>query len=288
MSRLPDGLAHAYLEHLAVDTRPGDVDAAALAALVRSHVELLAWENLDVYRGRAPAIEPVPSIERLLAGRGGYCYHLNGAFASLLDWLDLDVTRHVSGVHGRGLAEPPGPNGNHLGITVRMTDGSEWLVDVGLGDGPAAPLPLAFGPYEHDGFTYVLTSSPFDRDGWRLEHDARGAFVAVDFSRAPATTADFLEMHRWLSTSPDSRFVKVVSISRRVEGGAVESLRGCVFSRVGPASVEQRDITTAAEWWGVVVDHFGLAYGDVPADERARLWDRLQAAHATWDAAGRP
>ncbi len=288
MSRLPDGLAQAYLAHVSVDTDRGEVDAATLATLVRSHVERIVWENLDVYRGRAPAIEPVPSVERLLAGKGGYCYHLNGAFAALLEWLDVDVTRHLSGVQGRGLAEPPGPTGNHLGVTVRLSDGTEWLVDVGLGDGPAAPLPLVFGPHEHNGFTYVLTSSTFDPDGWRLENHPRGAFVAVDFSRAPATTDDFLEMHRWLSTSPDSRFVKVVSISRRTTTGSVESLRGCVYAQVGPSSVEERDIDTASEWWVLVVDHFGLAYADVPADERARLWSRVQTAHAAWDAAGRP
>ena len=205
----------------------------------------------------------------------------------LLEWLEVDVTRHVSGVHGRGVAVAPGPNGSHLGVTVRMPDGSEWLVDVGLGDGPGAPLPLVFGAHEHDGFTYVLSPSAFDPDGWRLEHDVRGAFLSVDFLRAPATTSDFLVMHEWLSTSPDSRFVRVVSISRRAAGG-IQSLRGCVYSETSPSGVERRDIESAAEWWDVVVDHFGLAYGDVPADERSRLWGRLRATHEDWDAAGRP
>ena len=287
MTRLPDGRAEAYLEHLGMRTRPGEVDVATLAALVRAHVERVVWENVDIYRGRPPTIEPLSSVERLLAGRGGYCYHLNGALAVLLEWLDVDVTRHVSGVQGRGVAVAPGPNSNHLGVTVRMTDRSEWLVDVGLGDGPGAPLPLVFGVHEQDGFTYVLSPSTFDPDGWRLEHDVRGAFLGVDFSRAPAATSDFLEMHELLSTSPHSRFVQVVSISRRVAGG-IESLRGCVYSETSPSGVERRDIESAAEWWDVVVDHFGLAYGDVPADERARLWSRLRATHEDWDAAGRP
>jgi N-hydroxyarylamine O-acetyltransferase len=287
VTRLPDGLAEAYLEHLGIRARPGEVDAASLAVLVRAHVERVVWENVDIYRGRPPAIEPLSSVERLLAGRGGYCYHLNGALAVLLEWLDVDVTRHVSGVHGRGVAVAPGPNSSHLGVTVRMPDRSEWLVDVGLGDGPGAPLPLVFGAYEHDGFTYILSPSTFDPDGWRLEHDARGAFLSVDFLRAPATTSDFLVMHEWLSTSPDSRFVRVVSISRRAAGG-IQSLRGCVYSETSRAGVQRRDIESAAEWWDVVVDHFGLAYGDVPADERSRLWGRLQATHEDWDAAGRP
>jgi arylamine N-acetyltransferase len=287
VTRLPDGLAETYLEHLGVRARPGEVDAATLAALVQAHVARVVWENVDIYRGRPPTIDPRSSIDRLLAGRGGYCYHLNGAFAVLLEWLRVDVTRHVSGVHGRGVAIAPGPNGSHLGITVRTPDGSEWLVDVGLGDGPGAPLPLVFGAHEHDGFTYFLSPSAFDLDGWRLDHDVRGAFLSVDFLRAPATTSDFQAMHAWLSTSPDSRFVRVVSISRRA-ASVVQSLRGCVYAETSPSGVERRDIESAAEWWGVVVDHFGLAYGDVPADERSHLWDRLRATHETWDAAGRP
>ena len=168
-----------------------------------------------------------------------------------------------------------------------MPDGREMLVDVGLGDGPAEPLPLAFGVTEQDGFTYRLSPSAFDPEGWRLEHDVPGSFRGVDFSRARATTADFLEMHRTLSTSPDSRFVRVVSISRRVADG-LESLRGCVLSRIIPGAVTQLDVEAATDWWEIVVDHFGLAYGDVPAEERSRLWSRLRASHEAWDAAGRP
>ena len=287
MTRLPDEIAEAYLAHLGVPARPGDVDAATLAALVRAHVERVVWENVDIYRGHPPTIEPFPSIERLLAGRGGYCYHLNGAFATLLEWLAVDVTRHVSGVHGRGIDVAPGPNGNHLGVTVRMQDQGEWLVDVGLGDGPAGPLPLAFGVHEHDGFTYRLSPSAFDPDGWRLEHDIRGSFLGVDFARAAATTSDFLDMHETLSTSPGSRFVRVVSISRRLADG-VDSLRGCVYSKITPSGVERRDVEGSTEWWDLVVDHFGLAYGDVPAEERSRLWRRLRTSHEAWDAAGRP
>jgi arylamine N-acetyltransferase len=286
-TRLPDGLATAYLEHLEVDARPDAVDTAILSAIVRAHVERVVWENVDIFRGAPPAIDPLASVERILAGRGGYCYHLNGALAVLLEWLEVDVTRHVSGVHGRGLPSAPGPNANHLGLTARMPDGTEWLVDVGLGDGPGEPLPLTFGVYERDGVTYRLSPSAFDADGWRLDHDVPGSFLGVDFSRATASTSDFLEMHEVLSTSPESRFMKVVSISRRVPSG-LEGLRGCVHTRITASEVVQRDVADAGEWWDLVVDGFGLAYGDVSVEERDRVWGRLRAAHEAWDAAGRP
>jgi arylamine N-acetyltransferase len=284
---LSDKVAHAYLEHLDVDARPGEVDPVGLAALVRAHLRRIPYENVDIVRGRPPGIEPLACVDRVLSGRGGYCYHLNGALATLLEWLQVDVTRHVAGVQRRTDDVPPGPNGSHLGVTARTTDGTEWLVDAGFGDGPAEPLPLAFGRYERDGFTYELRRSSFDPGGWRFEHGPHGSFLGADFSRAPAASADFVGMHVTLSTAPDSKFVRLVSVIRHFEGG-IESLRGCVHSRITPTSVERHDVESESEWWDVVIDGFGLAYSDVTAAERAQLWRRVRGSHEAWDAAGRP
>ncbi len=285
--RLSDERALAYLELLGVAVTRGGVDAAALAALQRAHVMRIPYKNIDIYRGRPPGIEPLACVERLLAGRGGYCYHLNGAFVTLLQWLDVDVTRHVSGVQGRAVEVAPGPDANHLGITVRTPDGVEWFVDAGLGDGPAVPLPLTFGPYEQEGFTYELRPSSFAPDGWRFEHDPRGSFLGADFSRATATTEQFLEMHDTLSTSPASGFVRVAVAQRRVEDG-LEVLRGCVHTTVMPTGSTSRDVDSESDWWGIVIDGFGLAYADLPGEERARVWESVRGAHEAWESAGRP
>jgi N-hydroxyarylamine O-acetyltransferase len=283
---LPDVLAVAYLELLGVDARRGEVDAPTLAAIQRALVTTIPYENVDIYRGRPPAIDPVPCVERVVAGRGGYCYHLNGGLVMLLRWLEVDVTRHVSGVES---ARFPGPhlNANHMGVTARTPDGAEWLVDAGLGDGPAAPLPLAFGDHEQDGFEYRLRPSTLDTGGWRFDHDPRLSFVGVDFAPAPVTTGAFRAMHTELSTDPGSPFVRQVTVQRRVEGG-VEVLRGAVYSVVRPGGVESRYVASGGEWWELVIDHFGLAYGDVPSEERAEMWGRIRESHEAWVAAGRP
>lgn len=283
--RLADRRASAYLERLEVEARPGEVDAATLATLQRAHVARIPYENLDIFRGKPPGIEPLDCVERLLGGRGGYCYHLNGAFVALLEWLQVDVTRHVSGVQGSPLVEAPGPNANHLGITVRTAEGTEWFVDVGLGDGPGEPLPLAWGRYEREGFAYELRPSRFDRAGWRFEHDPRGLFVGVDCMRAAATTGDFEAMHHDRSTSPQSRFVQVVVILRRIAGG-IETLRGCVQTTITAAATESVEVSSEQDWWELVIDRFGLAYGDLPAAERARVWRRVRDIHEARAAAG--
>ena len=283
---LPDALAAAYLERLGVDARKGEVDAPTLAAIQRAQVTTIPYENVDIYRGRPPGIDPVACVERLVGGRGGYCYHQNGALVMLLRWLDADVTRHISGVQGRASAGPH-LNANHMGVTVRTPDGAGWLVDAGLGDGPATPLPLTWGGHDQDGFTYRLEPSTLDEHGWRFDHDSRLSFVGVDFAPAAVTTDAFRAMHVELSTDPGSPFVRQVTAQRRVEGG-VEVLRGCVYTVVRPGGTESRDVESGSEWWEIVIDHFGLAYGDVRAEERTAVWGRVRESHEAWAAAGRP
>ena len=286
MQLLPDELAGAYLDHLGVDARAGEVDAATLTSLQRAHVTRVPYENIDIYRGSPPGIEPTASIERILGGRGGYCYHLNGALIFLLEWLGADVTGHVSGVQG-GTISAPNLSGNHLGVTVRTPDGQEWMVDAGFGDGPAEPLPLEVGAYELDGFTYEIRDSAIAPGGWRFEHDPRLSFTGADFARAPAdVTGSFVEMHVELTTSPTSGFVRTATASRTVDGG-FEVLRGCVHSVNRGGVVESQDVESCDEWWGVVIDGFGLAYGDIPREERIAIWERVRASHESWVAAGR-
>jgi hypothetical protein len=283
VERLTDDLAAAYLELLGVDVRPGEVDADVLAALQRAHVERVPYETLDIVRGSPPGIDRLACAHRVLAERGGYCYHLNGAFSLLLEWLRVDVTRHLAGVQGSDIVEPPGANGNHLGLTVRMPDGARWLVDVGLGTGPAAPIPLNEGVYEQDGFCYELHASPLAPGGWRFEHDPRCGWIRFDMAPEPATTADFLAMHADLSTG---RFARVVTAQRHV-GRRIEILRGCVYTEVDGV-VRARDVNGPGEWWELVLDHFGIAYDHLTAEDREELWRHVHATHVAWEDAGRP
>jgi arylamine N-acetyltransferase len=284
VERLPDDLARAYLGRLGVDVGPGEVGAATLAELQRAHVACFPWETLDIVRGAPPGLDPLDTVRRLLAGRGGYCYHLNGAFAALLAWLDVDVSRHLAGVQRRADAEPRRADGNHMALTARV-DGAAWLVEVGLGDGPSAPLPLIAGPHEQGGFAYGLRPSSCTERGWRFEHDPRGGCTGFDIDTRTAETAAFTAMHTILST--ESVFSRVAIVQRRI-GERVEVLRGCVYTELDDAHAHTRDVTTAAEWWELVLGHFRLAYEDLDSGERASLWRRVAAAHVAWDAGGRP
>ena len=283
---LPGALAHAYLELLDVEAARKAVDAAALRRLQRAHLHQVPYETVDIVLGRPPGIDPIASARRVVGRRGGYCYHLNGAFSALLAWLGVDVTRHAAGVQNRATPEPVGPTGNHLALTATLPDGSRWLVDAGLGDGPLEPLPLTAGAHAQPGFRYGLGPSVCGEGIWRFDHDARGGFFGFDMDlRGPATMADFESMHARLST--DSSFTRTLTAQRWV-GDRIEILRGCVLTELTHSETRTTELTEKHEWWSVVIDRFGLAYGDLPSDELDRLWTFVRDGHAAWLESGSP
>lgn len=271
--------AGAYLARLGVAAGPPTL--AQLFAIHRAHVERVAYTSLDFHAGIRHDIDQYESAARVAGGgRAGYCYHLNGALAALLDQLGYDVRRHVAGVQMRGDAQPPGPNGNHLALTVTglpdAPDGT-WLVDAGLGDALYEPLPLAEGEYVQGPFQYRLRPSEVSPGGWRFDHDPSGSFAGMDFGLAPATMAAFAERHAYLSTSPESGFVQLLVAQRRDATG-VDALRGRVLRRLG-AGASERELADEADFVGVLGDTFGLRLDDV---DTTALWRRVRIAHAAW------
>ncbi|MFK0046736.1 arylamine N-acetyltransferase [Streptomyces sp. NPDC090741] len=278
------GVYDGYLRRLGF-ARPPRPTAQALFALQRAHVERIPYENLDIQLGRPPGIDPELSVRRFAAGRGGYCFHLNGAFALLLEGLGFAVTRHLAGVLGPADRERLDVNGDHLALTVRA-DGEEYFVDAGLGDGPYEPLPLRAGTHRQGEFTYGLGRLDGDRPGWRYVNDA-GPFPVVNVLSAPAVTADFEATHVRLSTAPDSGFVRTLALLRRDAHG-IDALRGRVLSRTEPAKgTTERILDTPGEFWAVVGGLFERKLDDLTPADRKALWDRVCAAHETWLAARR-
>jgi arylamine N-acetyltransferase len=257
--------------------------AAALRALHAAHVERVAYETLQIWLDRPTTVDPLESAARVVGGRGGYCYHLNGAFSALATALGYQVTRHVGGVQLRG--DEPGITANHLVLTVRglpeeANPGGAWLVDVGLGDALHEPLPLVAGSYEQGPFRYGLRPSEVAPGGWRFDHDPGGAFAGLDFELAATDMSAFTAMHEHLSTSPTSGFVRVLTVQRRDVKGA-DSLRGLVLSRVGTWS-DSITLDRADDFYAALADIFRLPLDDVGAKDRDTLWRKVHTAHEKW------
>lgn len=274
-----------YLQRLGLgrlEGRPPSV--AGLHELHRAHAERVPYECLEIWLGRATTVDPVESLRRILRGRGGYCYHLNGAFSLLLLALGYQVTRHVGGVQGAA-GDPAGANGNHLVLTVSGLPSAEapegrWLVDLGMGDGLYDPLPLVAAEYQQGPFRYGLRPSQAEPGGWRFDHDPRGSFLGMDFRSETTEMSAFAAQHQHLSTSPDSGFVQVAAVLRRDATG-VDIVRGLVLTRLGEGDA-RTVLEDPSDYFTALADVFGLTLDDVTAAERDALWQRLYAAHEQW------
>jgi N-hydroxyarylamine O-acetyltransferase len=287
MSRLD---VAAYLARLRI-ADPGRPSAAALRTLHEAHVERVAYEALEIQLGRPTTVDPHEAAARIVERRrGGYCFHLNGAFSLLLEALGYDVVWHRAGVQNHGDAAPVGAGiANHLALTVHglpddTCPAGDWLVDVGLGDALHGPLPLVEGEYVQGPFRFALSPSAVEPGGWRWEHDVRGCFAGMDFRPGRATTADFAARHAFLAGSPESPFVRICSVQRRDAGG-VDNLTGCILQRIDGGDAAPRTLETRAEWFAVLADLFDLPLRDVSARDREALWARVRAAHEAWLAA---
>ncbi|GAA0469332.1 arylamine N-acetyltransferase [Paractinoplanes deccanensis] len=274
-----------YLRRLGVDGRPRRAPSVEeLRLLHRAHAERVPYECLEIWLGRPTTVEPAESVGRILRGRGGYCYHLNGAFSELLRALGYQVTRHVGGVQSTA-DKPAEASANHLVLTVSGLPSAEapdgrWLVDLGMGDGLHEPLPLVAGTYHQGPFVYGLRPSEAEPGGWRFDHDPRGSFLGMDFRPEAADMPAFAEKHEYLSTSPDSGFVRTAAVARRDAGGA-DVLRGLTLNRVGATST-RTVLDDRGDYFGVLADLFGMPLADVTAAERDNLWARLVEAHERW------
>ncbi|MFF4578311.1 arylamine N-acetyltransferase [Streptomyces sp. NPDC001373] len=273
-----------YLRRLGV-TEPGAPSEEGLYALARAHVERVPFENTGIQLGRPPGIDPALSVRRIAAGRGGYCFHLNGAFALLLEELGYEVTRHLGGMHGDPQSRDAG--GDHLALTVRA-GGREHFVDVGMGDGPHEPLPLREGVYAQ-GFTYRLEPADVTWDGggegggWSLHRDGVPT-PRMNFRSAPAVMADFEPAHRWLSTAEDSPFRQSFVMLRRSARG-IDRLHGRMLIHTAPDGTRTvRELATAEEFYGAVTEVFDRDLDDLSREDRAALWTRVTRAHEAWRA----
>jgi N-hydroxyarylamine O-acetyltransferase len=266
----------------------GPPSAEALAALQARHLARVVFENLEIQRGRPTTVDYADSAERIVKrGRGGYCFHLNGAFGLLLEALGYEVTRR------RGTVQPPpgtapGRHLNHLVVLVHGLPTSDhpegtWWAEVGFGDGSIRPLALRAGleQWDDEPRTYELRPSPMYAGGWRMLQGGGDDVGIIDVDTEEPQAAEIAAAHEYLSSSPESGFVRTATFQRRDANGA-DVLRARTLSRIERDDTRTRLLADEREWFAAVADVFGLDLPDVEAAERRALWERVCAQHEAW------
>ena len=146
------------------------------------------------------------------------------------------------------------------------------------------PLPLIAGTYRQGPTTFVLAETPDGVGDWHLAHDPHGSFTGMAFGNASVLISDFAERHRYLSTSPDSPFVRTVTVQRR-DATTITVLRGLRFRTIDlqgatTSVIEQRD-----EWFSLLADQFGLTLSAAGTAASDALWRHANTRHEAYLAA---
>lgn len=245
----------AYLARLGISTAlTATVDD--LARLQWAHRLAIPFESLDIHLGHGISLAPDAIFAKLVtARRGGYCFEQNSLFARALGAIGFAVRPLLARVWlGDPVAIPPR---THTLLLVTI-GGREWIADAGFGASYYDPMPLAAdgaspGP---DGSQAILTRHP--EHGWWLSRRQDGTDSPMySFTTDPVYDADLALSNHWTATSPESRFVRNVIVSRVVPTGQI-ALTNQQLSRVTSDGTTRCDITDRATLHACLADDFGI------------------------------
>lgn len=259
----------AYLRRIQFAGEPR-ADLATLRELHWRHLRTIPYDALDVPLGRRVTLDPRDAYRKIiLDGRGGWCYEMNGLFGWMLEAIGFEVMRvgatvmREDGQRGRG---------DHLVLIVRVDD-RRYVADVGFGEGPQVPFPLAPERFEDLGIEYTLARLP--SRWWRLCNESHHDAPWFDFQARPAGARTLEATNRRLQRDPASPFVLNAVVARGTADGST-ILRGRVLRTVRGAAWGDRRIDTLTEYQEVLRDVF-----DLHLPEAATLWPRVVARHET-------
>lgn len=224
-----------------------------LRALQAAHLLHVPFENLDIHRGRPIRLED--SYEKVVeAGRGGFCYELNGVFYELLT--ALGFTARLISARVFSSATTFGPEFDHMAILVTLSEG-EYLVDVGFGEFTQGPLANQLGLVQTDArgqfvleqydATYRVVS--------KLNGEAREPEYL--FTTAARSLHDFEAMCHYHQTSPDSHFTQKRLISLATETGRM-TISGNTLKLKQGELVEETTLHDEAEFKSALARYFNV------------------------------
>ena len=249
----------AYLDRIGV-AGPLKPDVDTLHALHRAHVMTIPFENLSIHLGEEISLELDALVDKIVTRRrGGFCYELNGLFATLLEAAGFGVDRLAARTYSAELGAFTNRPLDHLALRVTDATGGAWLADVGFGKHSELPLRYAERGEQSDPFgTFQLAETA---DG-QLDVLLNGA---PEYRVDPRTLAlaDF-EMGRWWQvTAPTSLFRRNLLCSLPTPDGRV-TLNGRRLLVTDADGKRERVLKEDAAVLAAYRDLFGITLTVVP------------------------
>lgn len=253
----------AYLARIGV-RQPVSRDLAGLTQLQRAHLRAFTWEAMDAFMGWPSSVAPAAAFNKMVWNRrGGWCYEMNGLFGAALAALGFRVTRLCGGVQRAVLGDLA--IGNHL--TLRVDLDRPYLVEVGLADALAEPMPLAIGTVRQRGFEFSISASG---DGWlRFTNHVHGIAPSFDFRPDHSDEAALVATQGWLMQDPGSPFTQSLAIVRHTPEGYVTLQNDCLRT-VTPSGVHEKRIAGAVH----LADVFETVF-DLEVPEPGQVWEKI-------------
>lgn len=245
-----------YLQRLGFDAPPAPT-LETLRQLQLRHTGVFPFENLTTLSGE-PVLIDLPSIEQkvLHDGRGGYCYELNNLFLALLQSLGFDV-RAISGRVVMGQPEGAWTARTHRLSLVIIND-VRYITDVGFG-GMVPTVPLLLDTRAEQATPHESYRIDLHVDGFTLRANVAGEWRAMYiFDLQRQEDIDFAVGNWYVSTHPESSFVKQLMVARTGEGWRRTLNNGSfAIHRIGHDS-ERREVTDVQELIGLLGGEFGI------------------------------
>ncbi|GAA1668715.1 arylamine N-acetyltransferase [Glycomyces endophyticus] len=269
----------AYLDRVGVSA-PRRPTLHALRRVHRAHVAAMPYENLDIQLGRPIRLDADSLFAKFVAGgRGGYCYEHNGVMALALEAMGFDVRRVLGGVARE--TEGDGNWWNHMPLVVGFEgrhggDRVEYLADAGIGTGFRDPLPVRNGSYRVGAFNFGVWN--LGGDAWRCSIDPRVSNLTFDFTLAARRPEEFAERCRELSTSPESPFVKTLTVQnpREDDMWVLRARTLTVYDPRVPDFKTVRVVEDEDAFASLLRGRFNLTLDDA---DIAALWTKAAAQH---------
>jgi N-hydroxyarylamine O-acetyltransferase len=219
-----------------------------------AHLLTVPFENLSIHYGEPIVLDEEVLFDKVVRRRrGGFCYELNGLFATLLHALGFNAAMLSAGVVDA--AGEVSPEFDHMTLLVHLDQ--RWLADVGFGDLFREPLLMEPGSEQVQGGDVYRLDAQGDHFTL-MRSDGQGSWKGqYCFGLKAYTYTDFAARCHYHQTARESHFKQGRICTRATTDGRITlSERRLIVTTA--ADREERELANESEYAEALHERFGI------------------------------